>query len=607
MSDLVSEIVINLSGNLTERARKYSGAMKKFSESNSAMARGVRGSMKIASRGFDKMENRYTALVATVAGGAMANRLVDLDRRLSRFSVAADLTKDKTRELYAEIENVSQDTNIRIDPAETLGGIEVIMEKIGDLDFALANKRNIAIVAQATGASGESVGAVLTQLKTLSIETQKEVLEAMDTLNVQGKSGSFTLAAFAANGERILAAYAATGRKGITATREVGAALQVIRKGVGSDDQAVTAYERLMSELTDPKRVEALKKFAKVDVFDQEKLKNGVEVMRPLPLLMQEVSEAAGGFSENWKLLGFGEEAKRAFTSLNAELKATGEIHGFDNFVNVKVDGSTTINDASKVASDYQASIQTVSTAVQKLSNRELGKPMQELSDAINSLDSAAIDRWLQIGKNIAYTVGGLIAARKALSVAKDLKQVFGKKSGGKGNAALGGYGLGVQQVYVVNMGAGGLGGLSPTGNKTKNPKGLLQKSGNLANAAGKLLVPLAVSYELSGAMVDFMPDSVKELDKKWTNAFLAKFGNKGSQQWMQENFPEEHDNPHKKIPFSATQGYLNQTDSNPYSYWGAGAAPEPAKIDVNVKVSEDKKPQVSVAISGLPGQSMGG
>ncbi|STO57628.1 hypothetical protein [Grimontia hollisae] len=455
MSQLNSEIIINLSGNLTSKARAYSSEMKKFAESNSRMAKGFRHAVRGVNKGLDAMENRYTALVATVAGGAVANRLVTLDRRLSRLSVAADLTKEQTRALYEEIENISRSEGIRIDPTQTLEGLEVVMEKLGDIEFARRNMENIALFSQATGATGGHIGAVLTQLKKLSVETQQEVLTAMDSLNVQGKSGAFTMASFAAQGERLLSTYAATGRQGVEAVLELGAAMQVIRSGAGSDEQAVTAYEALIREMTTPDKVKKLKELAGIHVFDPEKLKDGVEVMRPLPDLMREIITEAGSstrytMTQALDTIKFGEEAIRALKPLMGEFSAKGSITSFDAFLSVTADGSTTLKDAAKVAKDYQASVDNLMTALHRLTQRELAEPFQDLADAVNSLDAATLDRWLQLGKNIGLTVAGLVAARKALGVAKDLKAVFGKK-GGVGDAAntLAG---GVTPVYVVNM-----------------------------------------------------------------------------------------------------------------------------------------------------------
>lgn len=532
---LNSEIILNLGGNLIAKARQYSGAMQKFSESNSRMARGFRGSVTLMNRGFDSLENRYTALVATVAGGAAVNRLMVMDRRLSRLAVAADISREQANKLYQEIEDISRADGIRVDPTETLEGFEVIMEKIGEIKFAKDNLGNIAIVTQATGARGGDVGAVLTQLKKLSVETQQEVMAAMDILNMQGKSGAFTLRDFAARGELLLTPYATTGRTGIEAVRELGAAMQVIRQGVGSSEQAVTAYENLLTELTDPKRVAALKSYAGIDVFDPDKLKEGVEVLRPLPVLMQEITEAVDGKSKRWSILNFGDEAKRAFKSLDAELKETGEIHAFDAFMKVTGDGSVTMADAAKVAEDYTASMQTLLTAVSRLTSTELAKPMQELTDAINSLDSATIDRWLEVGKNIAYVTAGLIAARKALSIAHDLKAVFGKKNTGKpgqGSPFEDILGSGVMPVFVTNMGQGGLGSepVQPGGGGQKpgtkpsqptsapKPQSRFTQAGKGLLGVGSALLQVEMADLVAGGLYSgIVGDTVRESPvRKW-------------------------------------------------------------------------------------------
>ena len=475
MTRLNSEIILNLSGNLISRARAYSAAMQRFSESNSAMARGFRGTVSSINSGMDAIENRYTGLIAAVAGGAIANRIVTLDRRLSRLSVAADISKEKTRQLYEQMETVSRSEGIRINPKETLEGIEIIMEKIGDLKFASENMTNIALFSQATGARGGDIGAVLTQLKKLAIETNQDVMTAMDSLNVQGKSGAFTMKSFAENGERLLATYASTGRKGVKAVLEVGAAMQVIRSGAGSDDQAVTSYEALVRELTVPDRVKKLKELAGIHIFDSEKLAKGIEVMRPLPALMDEIITKAGSsktltMSQALDTVKFGEEAMRALKPLMGEFSQSGEVTAFEKFLAVTADGSTTLKDAAKVAQDFQASIDNLMTALHSFANRELTGPFQDLSNAINSVDTQTLNRWLDTGKAIGIALTAAIAARKALGVASDLKNVFGNRgSGPTGNNPNGnGPGLDVIPVYVVNM-PGSLGSMPNTESPNSN------------------------------------------------------------------------------------------------------------------------------------------
>ncbi|MGL5161072.1 MAG: phage tail tape measure protein, partial [Plesiomonas shigelloides] len=180
-------------------------------------------------RGLDNLQNRYVAIGAGLVGGAAVREYSQLDRRISRIAIAADISREKSKELYDQIQQVSNLKGIRLDPSEVTSAIEEILTKTGDLKYAIENLPNIATVIQATGAGGTEVGGVFTEFKKLGIDTNKAAMEAIDTLNIQGKSGSFTFAGMAKEGPRLFAAYAATGRKGAAAVNEMGAALQNIK------------------------------------------------------------------------------------------------------------------------------------------------------------------------------------------------------------------------------------------------------------------------------------------------------------------------------------------------------------------------------------------
>ncbi|MGL5185824.1 MAG: hypothetical protein ACRC8L_03135, partial [Plesiomonas shigelloides] len=105
-------------------------------------------------------------------------------------------------------------------------------------------------------------------------------------------------------------------------------------------------------------------------------------------------------------------------------------------------------------------SLQLLKNSWGQFSNQQLATPIAELADAINSLDPAAVQNWLETGKNIALVVGGLIAVKKGVDAARWTKGVWdaAKPKGGGGAAgALGSMaGLGATPVYVVNMPGGG-------------------------------------------------------------------------------------------------------------------------------------------------------
>lgn len=460
---LVTDIVINLAGNLAAKSRQYGQSMSQFAASNQRAMGLLRMSTDAASRGIDSLGNRYVALGAALVGGATVRGYAELDRRISRIAIAAEISRDKAKVLKDEINAVSNTKGIRIDPNEATSAIEEILTKTGDLEYAMANLPNIAAVIQATGAGGLEVGGIFTEFKKLAITNNEMAMRAIDTLNLQGKSGAFTLGNMAKEGPKIFAAYAATGRQGAAAVTELGAALQVIRQGVGSDAEAVTAFESIIRDLTRPDTVNKLKQLGNIDVFDPEQLKQGKEVMRSLPALIEEIVTKSGGLSSKLSLLNLTDEAKRALKPVIAEFVQTGDVKAFDEFLKLSGDGSTTLNDAAVAAGDFAASLQLVSNSWSQFANQQLAAPIAELADAINSLEPDAVQNWLETGKNIALIVGGLVAVKKGIDAVKWTKGVWDAAKPSKGGA--GGLGgtmadLGATPVYVVNMPGGGMGGM---------------------------------------------------------------------------------------------------------------------------------------------------
>ncbi|WDL82167.1 hypothetical protein IU367_19185 [Aeromonas bestiarum] len=508
---LVTDIVINLAGNLATKSRQYSQSMSQFAANNQRAMNMLKMSTAAAGRGIDAMGSRYMALGAAVVGGATVKGYAELDRRISRIAIAAEISRDKAKALKDEINAVSNTKGIRIDPNEATSAIEEILTKTGDLEYAMANLPNIAAVIQATGAGGTEVGGIFTEFKKLAITNNEMAMRAIDTLNLQGKSGAFTLGNMAKEGPKIFAAYAATGRQGAAAVTELGAALQVIRQGVGSDAEAVTAFESVIRDLTRPETVKKLKQLGGIEVFEPEQLKEGKEVMRSLPVLIEEIVKKSKGLSSNLAGLNLTDEAKRALKPVIAEFVQTSDVKAFDEFLKLSGDGSTTLNDAAVAAGDFAASLQLVSNSWSQFANQQLAEPIAELADAINSLEPDAVQNWLETGKSIALVVGGLVAVKKGIDAVKWTKGVWDAAKPSKGGA--GGLGgamadLGATPVYVVNMpgsgfGGGGMGpGDMPGTEPGKGGKGSKVKSAFANVLAGSLLYP-AVDYAAELAIGD--------------------------------------------------------------------------------------------------------
>jgi len=220
--------------------------------------------------------------------------------------------------------------------------------------------------------------------------------------------------------------------------------------------------------------------------------------MQSLPELMSQIVIQSKGLSKNLDALNLSQEAKRAFNPLITEYMNTGDVKAFDAFMNMKGDGSTTLNDAAVAASDFAASLQLVSNSWSQFSNQQLAGPVADLADAINSLDAGAVQQWLEAGKNIALVTGGLVLAKKTFDAVRWGKETWDALKPGKvgkgGAGALGGAiaDLGATPVYVVNMPVGGFD--IPTGGPD-SPKGKLPKSIQFAKTVAPFLLRGALPF----------------------------------------------------------------------------------------------------------------
>lgn len=464
MAELNTKINIDAGGNFSRQMRQYEKNWTRFSKTGQRQMGKLKRTVDVAGRGIDRLGNRYTALLTGAAGIGTANYIIGLERRFTRLGIQADISADKVDDLKKKIFDTSRAPDISIDPSQMTSAIEAIVEKTGDLEFAEKNIRNIGLAIQATGAEGTAIGEVMAEFQKMGIVIEKDVLTALDTLNVQGKQGAFTLQNVAALGPRVMTAYTSMGRTGIPAIKEMGAALQVIRQGTGSSEMAATAFEALIRTLSDADKVKMLQQGG-IKIFDPEALKEGREVLRPINELMVDIIKRTDGR----KILlseVLDAEAMRSFNSSISEFQRTGGLESLDKFMSVQADGSTTLGDSARAAQDAAAAIENLQTAWKQFADANLTQHIQSMADAIGDLDPDTVDKLIKTVVYGATALGGMFVAKKAIGIGRDVKGVadFVRGDKGKGKSGLGGVmgGMdGVTPVYVVNMPGGkGMGGM---------------------------------------------------------------------------------------------------------------------------------------------------
>ncbi|HFR0172456.1 TPA: phage tail tape measure protein [Klebsiella pneumoniae] len=515
---LTTEILINLAGNLTAKARQYGANMSEFARTNQRAMSVVKATTAAAGRGLDALGNRYTTMIAGFAGSAMLKDFAATDRRITRMGLAAEKTKKEMSEMFGGMQDAA--IKFRVDDSEVVSAIEKVGTVTGDIDYGYKNRNIIAPSIAASGADGESIGGLFSQFTKFNLSNEKDTLQAMDTLNQLGKEGAFELKDIAERGVKAFSMYAAAGGTGVRGVKDVGVVLESAVDATGDTTTASTAVENLIRDLQLPKVVKELRRNG-INVFGKD------GKMRSLPTLMEEIAKKSGNKgaeTQSARLLGagFNQDSILLLSSVTSGKGA----ENLKRYNGVVADGQGIMKDAAYAAKDFTSAMSSLSTTWKKFANGNLAEPVQELADAINSVDQKTVQNWLETGKNIAIAGAGIIAARKAFQIGKGALDLFGV---GKGKGIPKGvsdvFGSGVMPVYVVNMGAGGMGGAGNlpggTGGAGDGAGAGTGRMGKVLRGVGKVAAPvvgavalydeLETQYKLPGRIDDLTRETAAD------------------------------------------------------------------------------------------------
>lgn len=480
---LSTEIMINLAGNLTAKARQYGANMSQFARNHQKAMRLVKATTEAATRGLDTLGNRYTAMIAGFAGSAMMREFAQVDRRMTRIGIAAEKTRDEMAQMLNGIQDAA--IKFKVDDSELISAVEKVGTVTGEIDFGFKNKEMMAATIAASGSSGDAIGLLSSQFTKFDIRDESEALKAMDTLNQLGKEGAYELKDIAEKATRAMSLYSAAGGRGWEGVKDVGVVLESAVDATGNRDTAATAVENLIRDLQLPKVVKTLRTNG-IDVYGKDGR------MRSLPLLLQEIAAKSGNRgaeAQNKRLIeaGFNQDSVMLLSSVTSGKGA----ENLQRYMKVTGDGKGIMKDAAYAAQDFTSAMQALETSWKKFSHNQLAKPVQELADAINSVDQNTVQNWLQVGKYMAIALGSIIAIRKTYQFGKTIHDIMNPK--GKGKGIPGGitdvFGSGVMPVYVVNMGSGGMngntGGLPDAPDSPRNPRNSRNRGGKAGKGAG--------------------------------------------------------------------------------------------------------------------------
>ncbi|HFD2545095.1 TPA: phage tail protein, partial [Escherichia coli] len=492
----------------------------------------VKATTESATRGLDVLGNRYTAMIAGLGSSLTIKQVADFDAQMRRMGTDAQLTTEQVKTLHDKIRDVSNQKDIRIDASALGQGASELLGKTGDYQYVVDNLRNMGLMMQAFGVDGQVAAGLMAQFWEKNVRGADAVNNMMDRLYSQFAVGSVSVADVARAAPKLFSIIQDQGPEAIA---QMGAFAQVFAKNKGSIDETVTSIQAMYASLSDKKNIEFLKKNG-IDVF----VKGTKDIKKPYELMMEILKRAKYDplkLQDVFDLTGM-QGIKALLNPENRQL--------MEQMIYGTIDLGSTQKAAQTNAEGFNAAMQSLNNEWQRFAEGQLAKPVQELADALNSVDQNTVQNWLQVGKYMAIALGGIIAIRKTYQFGKTIHDIMNPKEKGKGipGGITDVFGSGVMPVYVVNMGSGGMkgntGGLPDAPDSSRNPRNSRnpQGPGNRGGKAGKGAGIIAAGLEFYDFLTTqhALPGEVDTLTKSVAGATDASPWEREFAQQSQDN-----------------------------------------------------------------------
>jgi len=372
---------------------------------------GTRTASFIGKRGLN-IGRGVLGMAGGLAGGLGAYTMVKaaknfmtFEERLVRLGIQSKKPKEQIAALKDKINNLATETGQK--QGDILSGMEAIVERTGDFDFATASLDQMARVATATGSAMADIGATAANLADKAGLSADQIEEMFDIMISQGKEGAFTLQNLASMMERLTASAGRISVRGIPGMAVLGAWAQEVRKATGSPEQATTAIESSIAAILS-KRDEIKKMTGGVvkrrrgrrgsrakeeivggfDVIDQAATKKtGMETYKPLDEILKGIIRGTGGAESKLNAI-FGAEGGRAISFMARIFRETKGFAEFDRFAMAEGSAGTVDRDFKRYMDEAtQAQANMIGAEVSKLTDTALTPVMGTMAKALDGLN----------------------------------------------------------------------------------------------------------------------------------------------------------------------------------------------------------------------------
>lgn len=254
-----------------EQARQAKQAERDAKRAKKELLSGTRSILGGVGQGLE------VALGFQTAGGiaGLADDVLGYEKALARLQITADATPEAMRMFSGQVEQASRDTGINRN--EILSAAAAYVALTGQMDVARASTATWAKIAQATGSTVGDIAQTAAAMSQQMGIGPAEMEATFSALAQQGKAGAIELKDLAGVMAQIAPMWGQfKGGKGLEGVRELGAALQIVKRGFGGEaEQTVTGLQGLLVALQ--KNAGRFKAHG-IRIFDVDK--SGKETMR---------------------------------------------------------------------------------------------------------------------------------------------------------------------------------------------------------------------------------------------------------------------------------------------------------------------------------------
>jgi len=321
--------------------------------------------------------NPITGLASVAGLTALGAGIVSFDAKLMRTGIQASMTGAELVKLRKDIIDTALATG---QSRETmLEGIDAIVERTGDINFANKIKDQMAIASTATGSAMTDMAALSATLNEQMNIDASEIMTALNILTVQGKAGKFTLPKMSTNSERLFSSAGRLGMKGLDDLRKYGALMQVAMRGSGSSEQATTSIERILSSIIE--KQDEIKSVG-FDVFSNRDLHQ----FKSIDEILKGIIVSSKG---NEKTLGkiFGQEGIRGVSALAKMYRETGGFDIYDKLVTADAGrAGELMRDFDMYSGTAAFKLQRMGEVGKKFADAALTKPISDITVALQKL-----------------------------------------------------------------------------------------------------------------------------------------------------------------------------------------------------------------------------